>query len=302
MEKIIFSQYLKNQEVDKQLGSVLESLQSVVQKIAEAIKTADTGKAGSTNVYGEEQLALDVLSDKMIQDELKANPAVGLLASEEMDDELKIGDGEYAVCYDPLDGSSLVDVNLAVGSIFGIYKTGTFLGRKGDEMLASLVAVYGPRTTILLTVKKGVVEFGLKGGEFVLTNENIRIINDKKMFAPGNLRACKTEEGYVKLMEYWMKEQYTLRYSGGMVPDINQILLKGRGVFTYPGYAEMPEGKLRLLFECNPMSLLVEQAGGKATNGKERILELEAKEISQRTPIFIGAIEEVDLAEKYLGG
>ena len=123
------------------------------------------------------------------------------------------------------------------------------------------------------------------------------------MFAPGNLRATKFREDYVKLMDYWMREQYTLRYSGGMVPDINQILLKGKGVFTYPAYEETPQGKLRLLFECNPMSLLMEQAGGKSTDGEgKRVLEKELTEISQRTPILVGAKGEVEKAEEYLGG
>ncbi|MBU1992470.1 MAG: class 1 fructose-bisphosphatase [Patescibacteria group bacterium] len=296
-----FCNFLEQKGIDSELKSVLCSLKDSVKKISEAIKTADTGRAGSTNIYGEEQLALDVLSDRIIQDELKKNEVVGLLASEELPEETKVGDGPYAVCYDPLDGSSLVDVNLAVGSIFGIYKADTFIGRKGDEMLASMFAVYGPRTTIVLTVKNGVVEFSLKDGNFVLSNDEVKITNDKKMFAPGNLRACKTEPNYVKLMEYWMKEQYTLRYSGGMVPDINQILLKGCGIFTYPAYPDAPNGKLRLLFECAPMSLLMEQAGGKSTDSRgKRILEIEIRELSQRTPIFIGATEEVDIAEKFI--
>lgn len=296
-----FCDYLDQTGICLELKSVLCSLKDAVKKISFEIKTANACKAGSTNVYGEDQLALDVLADKIIQDELKKNPNVGLLASEELPDEIKIKDAPFAVCYDPLDGSSLVDVNLAVGSIFGVYKTGTFIGSKGDEMLTSMIAVYGPRTTIVLTVKKGTVEFCLNANEnFALTNDNIQITNKKKMFAPGNLRACKTEPKYTKLMDYWMKNEYTLRYSGGMVPDINQILIKGQGVFTYPGVKEAPNGKLRLLFECAPISLLVEQASGKSTNGKKRILDITADELSQKTPIFIGAKEEVSIAEKFL--
>lgn len=296
-----FCDYLDQSKISSELKSVLCSLKDAVKKISSAIKTADAGKAGSTNVYGEEQLALDVLADKIIQDELKKNSNVGLLASEELPCEVKVSGAPYAVCYDPLDGSSLVDVNLAVGSIFGVYKTDTFIGRKGDEMPASMIAVYGPRTTIVLTARNGVAEFCLDTeGNFVLTNDKIRITNKKKMFAPGNLRACGTEPKYSKLMDYWMKNEYTLRYSGGMVPDINQILIKGQGVFTYPGYADAPNGKLRLLFECAPLSLLVEQAGGKSTDGKMRILDVMVNELSQRTPIFIGAEEEVLIAEKFL--
>ena len=299
-----FCKYLDHAGLDVELKLVLCSLKDVSKKIAELIKTTETCKAGTKNIYGEEQLALDVLADKLIQDELRANPVVGLLASEELPEEVKLpGDGAFAVCYDPLDGSSLVDVNLAVGSIFGIYRADTFIGRKGDEMLASMITVYGPRTTIVLTFKKGVAEFCLNpDNKFILSKDNIRITNQKKMFAPGNLRACKNDQNYTDLMKYYLDEQYTLRYSGGMVPDINQILLKGQGIFTYPGYADAPNGKLRLLFECAPMSLLVEQAGGKSTDGTSRILDKEIQELSQRTPIFIGAEEEVLIAEKFLKG
>lgn len=292
-------------EVEHDLRSVLMTLIECVKKISKAVKSVDIGKAGSKagsrNIYGEEQLALDVYSDQLIQNECKNNPVIGLLASEELPDVVALGDFEYAVAYDPLDGSSLIDVNLAVGTIFGIYRAPSFIGRKGNEMIASMFAQYGPRTTVVLTLGSGVNEFTLDfDGKFILTRENIRITNDKKMFAPGNLRACKFDQNYIRLMEYYMKEQYTLRYSGGMVPDINQILLKGRGIFTYPAYQDAPNGKLRLLFECAPMAMLVEQAGGMATNGSERILDIEIKELSQRTPIFIGAKEEVELAERFL--
>ena len=136
-------------------------------------------------------------------------------------------------------------------------------------------------------------------GEFVLNGEDLEV-EEGKMFAPGNLRACKSNEKYMELVNYWIKEQYTLRYSGGMVPDINQIILKGKGIFAYPGYDEAPEGKLRLLYECAPVALLMEEAGGAASDGKGRILDKELKEIAQRSPIFVGSKEEVQRCEKYL--
>jgi fructose-1,6-bisphosphatase len=297
---ISLKEYLEKEEVAEDLQSVLISLSLAINTISQVVKTADAGKAGTQNVYGEDQLALDVQSDNIIQEELKKNEQMGLIASEELPDEMKIGDGEFAVAYDPLDGSSLVDVNLAVGTICGIYKTETFIGVKGDDQLASLIAVYGPRTTIVLTVKKGVVEFILNAeGEFVLTNDAIEV-KEGKMFAPGNLRASAFREDYLKLLNYWAKEQYTLRYSGGMVPDINQILLKGKGVFSYPGYSDAPDGKLRLLFECAPMSLLMEQAGGSSSDGQIRILEKILDKLDQRTPIFIGSKEEVKRCGEYL--
>lgn len=294
------SEYLKDQGVDDALYSIFMTLKEGVASIAEAIKISDKGKAGTENIYGEEQLALDVLSDKILGELFKKNEYVGLVASEELPDEMDTGEGEYAACYDPLDGSSLVDVNLSVGTIVGIYKTDTFIGVKGDDQLASMIAVYGPSTTMILTVKKGVVKFQMDDkGEFVRCEDEIQV-GEGKMFAPGNLRATAKREDYRKLVNYWMEQQYTLRYSGGMVPDINQILLKGKGIFSYPGYDDAPDGKLRLLFECAPMSLLMEQAGGASTDGSVRILDKKVEALDKRTPIFIGSKEEVARCEEYL--
>ncbi|MBT4917235.1 fructose-1,6-bisphosphatase [Candidatus Peregrinibacteria bacterium] len=295
-----FCEYLKSVGVDDELFAILGSLKDATKRIADHIVTADRGKAGSMNIFGEEQLELDVLSDKIIQEECGENPYVGLLASEELPDEIKISDGEYGVCYDPLDGSSLVDVNLAVGSIFGIYKTGSFIGVKGTDMIAAMASVYGPRTTITLTIGDGVAEFvRCEDGDFKLQNDSIKV-GEGKMFAPGNLRACAYRDDYMKLTEYWIREEYVLRYSGGMVPDVNQILLKGKGIFSYPGYEKAPDGKLRLLFECAPLSFIMEQAGGASTDGKVRILEKEVESLDQRTPIYIGSKEEVNRCEEYL--
>lgn len=316
-----FDSFLREKGVTDDLFSVLCTLRDCAKQISERIRTAETCKAGTENVYGEQQLALDVLSDQLIQEECKRNPVIGLLASEELPDELHIGDGEFAVAYDPLDGSSLVDVNLAVGSIFGVYKIleqgcgeGTFIGVKGDDQLSSMIAVYGPRTTIVIALAGGegadagaegvdgagtVDEFTLVNGEFCLSKEGLRV-GEGKMFAPGNLRACAERQDYLKLANFWMKEGYTLRYSGGMVPDVNQILLKGKGIFSYPPHSKYPEGKLRLLFECAPMAFLMEKAGGAATDGEVRILEKLLTKLDQRTPIYVGSKEEVRRCEEYL--
>lgn len=294
-------EYLDGSGISEELVSVILTLASSIARISTAVGTSDTGKAGSTNVFGEEQLALDVLSDKVLIEGLKTNSAIGIYASEEQVNEVKLSEGKYAVAADPLDGSSLVDTNLAVGTIIGIYETNTFIGRIGDEQVASMIAVYGPRTTIVLTVKKGVQEFSLqKSGEFVMSRENIKV-GEGKMFAPGNLRACSVREDYFALVSYWCKEQYTLRYSGGMVPDVNQILIKGKGIFTFPGYGDTPNGKLRLLYECAPISLLMEQAGGAGSDGKMRLLEKKIESLDQRTPIFVGSREEVKRCEEFLG-
>ncbi len=297
--RITFTDYLDQMGIDLELKSVLISIKEAVKKIAKVVATAEGGKAGTKNVYGEEQLALDVLSDRIFMESLKENPHIGLIASEEQDTEKKIGEGAYGVAYDPLDGSSLVDVNLSVGTIFGIYKTNTFIGRKGDEMLAAGFALYGPRTTLMLGYKDRVMEFVLQDNKFFLSRKDLKV-GSGKMFAPGNLRATLSRPDYINLMLYWMKEQYTLRYSGGMVPDINQILIKGKGIFAYPGYPEKPDGKLRLLFECAPMSYLMERADGASSDGKMRILDKVVTKVDQRTPILIGSKEEVARACDFL--
>ncbi|MBI4235411.1 fructose-1,6-bisphosphatase [Candidatus Peregrinibacteria bacterium] len=288
--------YLEESGVGEELTHVVISLADCVKKIADSMDKSHDGKAGSQNVFGEEQLALDLIANEIIVYEMEQNKHVGIVASEEMEEEKSVGEGEYGVCFDPLDGSSLVDVNLSVGSIFGIYKTKTFFGVRGDNQLASMIAVYGPKTTILLTVRHGVCEFLLRSdGEFVLTRENLQV-GPGKMFAPGNLRACSKRKDYLKLLDFWAENNYTLRYSGAMTPDVAQIMLKGKGIFTYPGYDEQPDGKLRLLYECAPMALLMEECSGMATDGNLRILQKDVESLSQRTPILIGSSEEVQRA------
>lgn len=297
---ITFEKYLEEKGVSENLSEALCALKDAIKLIADAIEVEHGGKVGTENVFGEEQIALDILSDKILVEKCKQTSSIGLVASEELPDQLKVGDGPYAACFDPLDGSSLADVNLAVGTIIGVYKTGDFIGVKGDDQVAAMIAVYGPRTTILLTLKEGVVEFLMDGeGKCLMTRENLNV-GEGKMFAPGNLRACKFRKDYLDLVNYWINEQYTLRYSGGMVPDINQIIIKGKGIFTYPGYKDAPDGKLRILFECAPMALLMEQAGGAATDGSKRILEIEVTKLDQRTPILIGSKVEVQRAEEFL--
>lgn len=295
-------EYLRDSGVVSELATVVLALAECVKEIAEVIKTDKGEKVGSENSFGEEQVTMDVKSDQIVTDGMRKTGVVGLVASEEMDEEMKIGEGQYAVASDPLDGSSLVDVNLAVGSIFGIYKTDTFYGRTGNDQVAAMIGVYGPRTAVFLTVREGTAYFVLNAnGEFLLQKDNLKIEEKGKMFAPGNLRAGAEREDYVQLLNYWVKEQYQLRYSGGMVPDIGQILLKGKGVFAYPGYSEQPDGKLRVLYECAPMALIVEQAGGVASDGQQDILGKRVESLSQRTPIFIGSKEEVEICNKFLG-
>ncbi|MFA6521401.1 MAG: class 1 fructose-bisphosphatase [Candidatus Gracilibacteria bacterium] len=298
--------FLKKQGCEKNLAELLGvAIPNSVKLIRESISKQGGELAGSQNASGEKQLALDVQSNQIVVDELQKSGLTESMASEELEGLVEGKKGApFTVVFDPLDGSSLVDVNFAVGSIFGIYPAGNLIGRTGEDQLAACFAVYGPHTTLVITFKKGTHEFRLnnKDGEFYLTKENLKIAPESKYFAPGNLRAAAENEKYLKLTNDYIKRGLTLRYSGGMVPDINHILLKGSGIFTYPGYSKAPNGKLRLLFECNPMSFIAEQAGGQSTDGHVRILDKKITELHQRTPIFIGSQTEVSKLPELLGG
>ncbi|MBI4994908.1 fructose-1,6-bisphosphatase [Candidatus Peregrinibacteria bacterium] len=296
---ISLKEFLEKSGCEKNLQKLMgEVIPEAVKLIRIAISSQKGELAGSENVYGEKQLALDIQANQIVLDVLKESGLVASAASEELENIVNFQPSTlFTVVFDPLDASSLVDVNFAVGSIFGIYPVGNLIGRTGLDQLAACYAVYGPHTTFVLTVKKGTHEFRLASdGNFYLTKENLNVEPQSKYFAPGNLRAAAEKEDYLKLVNGWIKNGLTLRYSGGMVPDINHILLKGSGVFTYPGYSKAPEGKLRLLFECNPFALLVEQAGGGASDGKQRILEKRITELHQRTPIFVGSKQTVQNA------
>ncbi len=296
--------HLMNNNVEMGLASIIYEIGVASKYVVHAMRTGDLGLAGTSNLYGEQQLALDVLSDEIIRDRLDHTGQVKSFASEESDNILMFerkGPKQYSVVVDPLDGSSLVDVNLAVGTIVGIYKSDTIM-QPGRNLAGAIFVVYGPRTTLVYSVGKGVHEFSLNSlGEFVLTRENIRLKGSNKLYSPGALRGEYLKE-HSKFIEYLEKNNYKLRYSGGFVPDINQILLKGGGLFTYPASEKNPNGKLRLLFELNPMGFIIENAGGFASNGKMPILDIMPEKIDQREPVYIGSKEEVLLAEKFLKG
>ncbi|MBA4336248.1 fructose-bisphosphatase class I [bacterium] len=302
--QISLDKHLRDSRIEHDLRYLILKIASTSKYIHHAMQTGDLGMAGTSNMYGEEQLSLDVLSNQIFVKELEDCSYATCLASEEMDEMCKIPSekkGKYAVVFDPLDGSSLVNANFSIGSIFGIYNSDEIIGLKGDDQVASLVVVYGPRVTLIYTARKGVHEFILNAvGEFILSNEDIKVEKVAKHFSPGNLRAVASEKKYKKLMDHWMNGEYTLRYSGGMVPDINHIFMKGQGIFTYPGYKDAPKGKLRLLYECAPMALLMEEAGGMASDGKKRILDIKIEALDQRTPIYIGSADEVKIACKFM--
>ena len=295
--------HLMKDGIEMGLASIIYEVGVASKYVNHAMRTGDLGLAGTSNLYGEDQLALDVLADEIIKDRLDHTGRVRRIISEEQS-EIIIFDrerraGGYAVCYDPLDGSSLVDVNLSVGTIVAIY-AGEDPLQDGARQVGALYVLYGPRTTLVYCAGHGVHEFTLNSlGEYVLTRENIRLRESGKIFSPGGLRADYLPE-HEKLVCHLEASGYKLRYSGGFVPDINQILLKGGGLFMYPATSKAANGKLRLPFELNPMAYLMEAAGGAASNGRQPILQLRCQDLDQRSPVYIGSRKEVELAEKFL--
>ena len=269
--------------------------------ISAKIHESNRKLAGFQNVYGDEQLALDRISDDIMRNKLQFSGFVREYASEELEDIVKIGTGKekYIVTADPLDGSSLVDSNLAIGTIIGIHKDSVLdIGRK--TMVAALYITYGPLITMIYSAGKGAHEFVLdREGEYILSQENIMLKEKGSIFSPGGLRRDWMPE-HLKFVEQLEKDGYKLRYSGGFVPDINQILIKKGGVFTYPALKKSPQGKLRLLFELQPMAFIMEQAGGLATDGNQDILSIKIENVNQLSPIYIGSVTEVQMAKKFL--
>ena len=293
--------HLKNHsKAPDALRHLIADISRAVKYVSYAIQTTEAGLAGTANTFGEEQLKLDVLADDLVREHLAENGSVHSYVSEEQPEIVELDSkGKYSVVYDPLDGSSLVDANFSIGSIFGIYEGGEIIGRKPRQQVAALYVLYGPRTILVYTLGsgKGVHEFILNDvGEFMLLRDHLGIGDDAKNFSPGNLRALTTNDGYKKAMDAWLTEEKTLRYSGCMVADIHHILAKGQGVFSNVGggpKSKYPKGKLRHVFECGPFAFLVEEAGGLAHDGSKNILDIPIESVDQRTPLIIGSTSEV---------
>lgn len=300
--QIDLRRHLRNQNICDNLIHLICEIAEAGKYVINAIRTGDLGVAGTSNLYGEEQLALDVLSDRIMRKRLIHSGVVCNIASEEMDNiyEVKASEeGTYSVAYDPLDGSSLVDVNLAVGTIVSIYK-GCDLFQEGRKQVAAIYILYGPRVSLVYSVGDGVHEFTMNQlMEYTLTRENVQMQPKGSIYAPGGLRN-KYNPGDEQFIQYLEESGAKLRYSGGFVPDINQILMKGKGLFMYPALNGSPNGKLRLLFELNPMAFLIENAGGAASNGTTPILDIKPESLDQRSPVYIGCTEDVAKAEEFL--
>jgi fructose-1,6-bisphosphatase I len=300
--QIDLRRHLRGQNISDNLVHLICEIAEASKYVINAVRTGDLGVAGTSNLYGEEQLALDVLSDRIMRKRLIHSGVVCNIASEEMDEIYQCqanADGLYSVAYDPLDGSSLVDVNLAVGTIVSIY-AGCELLQPGRNQVAAMYILYGPRVSLVYSVGDGVHEFTMNNlMEFTLTRENIKMQPEGNIYAPGGLRN-KYNPGDERFIRHLEDKGCKLRYSGGFVPDINQVLMKGKGLFMYPALNGAPNGKLRVLFELNPMAFIIENAGGAASTGKIPILDLHPESLDQRAPIYIGCSEDVKQAMSFV--
>lgn len=273
------------------------------------------GKTGHTNVQGEEVQKLDRYANERFINALELGGECAGVASEENEDPIIFEDensisSKYVIAIDPLDGSSNIDVNVSVGTIFSIYRRKSPPGAKctlddflqsGKNQAAAGYIIYGSSTMLVYTTGRGVNGFTLDPsiGEFCLSHENINMPQQGKTYAINYGNYLKFSDGVRKYLEYCNSfdpdtdRPFSMRYVGSMVADIHRSLLKG-GIFMYPPTDDAPEGKLRLLYECNPLALIVEQAGGVASSGSERILDIEPKEVHQRVSIFIGSYNMVN--------
>lgn len=293
--------YLYDEGIDPDLRRLIHAISVASKYISAKINEANRKLSGTTNASDDEQLELDKISDIILADTINELDYIGEYASEERDDVISFNNPhpKYSVALDPLDGSSLVDVNLSIGTIVGIHY-GKHILKHGRNLAAAFYILYGPLTTLVYTSGQGVCEFVLNPeGEFILTQNNIKMSDKGKIYSPGGLKKSWNEDHHEYIQEL-EDENYKLRYSGGLVPDVNQLLMKKGGLFSYPELQDAPLGKLRLLFELQPLAFLCEQAGGMATDGKRDILDIPVTSLHQRSPIYLGSKYEVEKAKSFL--
>ena len=308
-------------ELSRLLSSIKIASKIVNREVNKAGIADILGKVGNENVQGEEQMKLDVFANDIFIDALSHREIVCGIASEENEDFIEIKGNEnnahmnnYVVLIDPLDGSSNVDVNVSVGTIFSIYRRVTPAGtpvkmedflQKGVNQVAAGYVIYGSSTMLVYTTGNGVNGFTLDPsvGTYFLSHPNMTYPKTGKIYSVNEGNYAKFPQGVKEYIKYCQEEEgnrpYTSRYIGSLVADFHRNMIKG-GIYIYPSYAHAPNGKLRLLYECNPMAFLAEQAGAKATNGFQRILEIEPTSLHQRVPFFCGSIEMVEKAEEFM--
>jgi fructose-1,6-bisphosphatase I len=328
--KISLSRYLVEQQRDK--GHIPADLRLLLEVVARACKSIShavnkgalggvLGSADSENVQGEVQKKLDIIANEVLLEANEWGGHLAAMASEEMDSIYLVPNrypqGEYLLMFDPLDGSSNIDVNVSIGTIFSVLKKADdsqgvteqdFL-QPGKQQVAAGYCVYGPQTTLVLTVGDGVAMFTLdrEQGSFVLTQENVQVPADTKEFAINMSNMRHWDEPVRRYIDECLQgkegprgKDFNMRWIASMVADVHRILTRG-GVFMYPWDKREPHkpGKLRLLYEANPMSWLIEQAGGAATNGRQRILDLQPSQLHERVSVVLGSKNEVERLTSY---
>jgi fructose-1,6-bisphosphatase len=300
-----FETYLESRgsALDGDLISLLRNVVEATRRISDTLRTSSldglTGATEITNVLGETQKPLDILSNDILLEACRNTPSVSFAVSEELDAEVSIhADGKYAVIFDPLDGSSNLDVNVTVGTIFSVIeaKTPADILKSGRSQLIAAYTAYGPQTTLVLTIGEGVQMFTLNGdGVYVMTNADAKIAPDAKEFAINAARRSSWDDVVAAYIENAIETGHNMRWVGSMVAETHRIFNRG-GVFLYPADRNKPTsgGRLRLLYEGNPIGLLVEAAGGAAIIGDTAILDIQPTSLHQRVPVIFGSKTEVD--------
>ena len=308
-----------------ELSSLLRDIGLAAKRVNVEVNKAGLvdilGDAGTVNVQGEDVKKLDVYANNQFLGVLQHGIACAGMGSEELpdivvfDDEIS-NNSKYVVLIDPLDGSSNIDVNVSIGTIFSVYRRVTAKGKPcnhsdflqpGRDQVAAGYIVYGSSTMMVYATRRGVNGFTLDPsiGEFSLSHPNIKCPEKGKIYSVNHGNFFQFDEKvrkYINVCQNKTKADggpYTQRYIGSMVADVHRNLIKG-GIFMYPGTTDKPKGKLRLLYECNPFAFIMGIAGGKATNGKERILDIQPTELHQRTPLFIGSKLMMEELETYI--
>ncbi|AYD02660.1 class 1 fructose-bisphosphatase [Neorhizobium sp. NCHU2750] len=300
-----FETYLEGRKgtvLDDDLVTVLGNIAEATRQISDKLRTSAldglTGATENTNVQGETQKPLDILSNEILLEACRKSPAVSFAVSEELDTEVAIhADGKYAVIFDPLDGSSNLDVNVTVGTIFSVIeaKTPADILKSGRGQMVAAYAAYGPQTSLVITIGAGVQIFTLNDdGVYVMTNADAKIVPDAKEFAINAARRSSWDDVVSAYVENAIDTGHNMRWVGSMVADTHRIFNRG-GVFLYPADRNKPAagGRLRLLYEANPIGFLVEQAGGAAIIGKSTILDIVPTGLHQRVPVIFGSKNEI---------
>jgi len=301
-----------------QLSILLHSIEIASKYISSKVRAAGLfrllGVEGSTNATGDVVKKLDVIANEAFITSLKRSHMVNLMVSEGNEQVITVNDqtGHYCAVFDPLDGSSNIDANVSIGTIFGIYKkqstgpaTENDVLQPGSKLVAAGYTMYGSATLLVLSTGSGVnmFTFDPASGEFVLSHANVKTPKKKNIYSINEGYSKFWHEPLKKYIEHIKdpktdKDVYSQRYVGSMVADVHRTILYG-GIFIYPADTRSKDGKLRLLYEANPMAFIIEQAGGKASTGTERILDIQPKTIHQRCPVALGSVENVEEMESF---